>query len=201
MIEDSIKEYAKYWDEYYSNHRKPAAPSLFAQFVYKHYLTRGSLLELGCGNGRDSLYFAQNKNLQITAVDLCGAQIKFLNAHYSNRNLNFQEADFTALEGTNSSLAYIYSRFTMHSVSEEKENRALEWCYKTLADKGCLLIETRSIKDQLYNKGTKVPKEKHAFVTDHYRRFAEFETLQAKLKLLNFTLVYSEESSGFAPYQ
>ena len=42
-----------------------------------------SILELGCGNGRDSFYFAKN-GLNVTAIDASNAVIEKL----QNRNIN-----------------------------------------------------------------------------------------------------------------
>ncbi len=39
-----------------------------------------SLLELGCGNGRDALFFAKNK-IQTTAIDQVSEEISYLASH------------------------------------------------------------------------------------------------------------------------
>jgi tellurite methyltransferase len=199
-IKEKLNTETNYWNNYYKKHNTPCGPSLFAQFVYQNYLKHGKLLELGCGNGRDSIYFAQNKDLHIKAIDQADKQIAFLQTNYSRDNLHFFTADFTNLKDC-SDLSYIYSRFTMHSIPEQDEKRILEWSYKNLKKDGYLLIESRSIHDPLYNTGGKVPGENHAFITDHYRRFVKFEHLQTKLKHLNFKVVYAEENTGFAPYE
>ena len=63
----------KYWDEYYKNHGKDEAiykPSTFAIFCLNRYFHKQNLkiIELGSGNGRDAVYFAQNK-LNVIAID------------------------------------------------------------------------------------------------------------------------------------
>lgn len=49
----------KYWSEYYSTHQKPTGESTFAQFVESRLDDNKTLIELGCGNGRDSVFFAK----------------------------------------------------------------------------------------------------------------------------------------------
>jgi len=77
----------------------------------------------------------------------------------------------------------------------------LQWCYNNLAKDGYLFIEVRGLHDELYGQGTKVEGEQHAFITDHYRRFIDFKIISQKLKNLGFFLEYSQEDSGFAPYE
>lgn len=62
--------YEKYWNEYYaSNNNLLSTPSLFAREIFSKYMEKGkNVIELGCGNGRDSLYFARN-GLYVTGID------------------------------------------------------------------------------------------------------------------------------------
>ena len=86
-----------YWEEFYAQQNAEYEPSLFAQFVAAKIKANSKIIELGCGNGRDSVYFA-SKNFIIKAVDQCEGQIEFMKAKYSNiKNIDFLTADFTAL--------------------------------------------------------------------------------------------------------
>ena len=53
----------RYWDEFYEvEHKEIGQPSLFAKFIFDSFLNKKeskNLIEFGCGNGRDSLYFAK----------------------------------------------------------------------------------------------------------------------------------------------
>ena len=60
-----------------------------------------SLLELGCGNGRDALFFAKNK-IQTTAIDQVSEEISYLASHCATTtkgvaNPHFIAGDFTNL--------------------------------------------------------------------------------------------------------
>ena len=48
----------KYWDDFYKNFLVKKESS-FARFVYKKIQTkkRNKLLDVGCGNGRDTFFF------------------------------------------------------------------------------------------------------------------------------------------------
>ena len=59
-----------YWDEYYAARattRRPL-PSQFATFVAGELERPHRVIELGCGNGRDSIFFASYGH-QVTGVD------------------------------------------------------------------------------------------------------------------------------------
>ena len=66
----------KYWTEYYTKNSKPTDASTFAEFILPKLSENKNLIELGCGNGRDSIYFARNK-LNVVAVDQVEDEIDF----------------------------------------------------------------------------------------------------------------------------
>ena len=58
-----------YWNLYYENKLCPTEPSPFARYVSTLVEPGRTLAELGCGNGRDALYFA-SLGLDVVAMDL-----------------------------------------------------------------------------------------------------------------------------------
>ena len=56
-----------YWENYYKSHRNPTASSSFAIFCTKYIQNSKTLVELGCGNGRDSVFLSRE---EISARDL-----------------------------------------------------------------------------------------------------------------------------------
>jgi tellurite methyltransferase len=71
-----------------------------------------------------------------------------------------------------------------------------------LVDGGYFCIEVRGQKNEIYQLGTKVHGEEHAYIyNEHYRRFLNFNELCLSLQSLNFTIEYAAEQKGFAPYE
>lgn len=190
-----------YWEEFYAQQNAEYEPSLFAQFVAAKIKANSKIIELGCGNGRDSVYFA-SKNFIIKAVDQCEGQIEFMKEKYFNiRNIDFLTADFTTLSDE-SRFDVVYSRFTLHSISKEQEDNVCAWAYNNLNNNGFFCIEVRGQKNEIYRKGYKVDGEEDAYIyNDHYRRFLNFDTFCNKLKNIGFILDYAEEKKGFAPFK
>jgi SAM-dependent methyltransferase len=182
-----------YWNSFYA---KPhiETPSPFAETVLP-LISKGScLLELGCGNGRDALYFAR-KNIRVYACDISETAIE----NHESENPTFFVADFTNLTLDHLKIDVIYSRFTFHSISYESSKKVIQWAYDHLQPGGLFLIEARSVHDPLYGKGKRV--EKDAYVTDHYRRFIVLDELTADLEDVGFAIESAVESRGFAPYR
>lgn len=189
----------KYWETYYKTHRTPDHPSLFAQFVHKNYLSGQTLdlLELGCGNGRDSIFFARH-GLLVWAVDQISSEIGFLNQGQLEPNVKFLVADFTDLV-LQKVFACIYSRFTLHSILEKDEVRVLNWCYHHLLPQGILCVEARSVHDPKLQVGQRLSDNENV-VDGHYRRYFYLDRFQTRLRDAGFAILFAEERCGFAPF-
>ncbi len=187
-----------YWEKYYTMHHKIGESSLFAKTCMKEYFKKGqTLVELGCGNGRDSVYFAHN-GIQVLGIDQCQNIIDFLQQH-TNANLNFQCADFTNLPAK-AQYDIIYSRFTLHSITQRQQDKVILWAKESLKRDGIFAIEVRGYKNSLYKMGIPVEGEKDAFIFEnHYRRFLSLEDLLQQLQ--DFNIIYAEEKKGFAPFK
>lgn len=186
-----------YWKKYYETHPNPVEPSTFAKFTSGFMNSSKSLIELGCGNGRDSVFFARN-NIYVTAVDQIESEMDYLNKKYSLYNLDFQADDFTNLS-LETEYDYVYSRFTMHSIREEQESKVFEWISNQLAHQGLFFLEVRSINDPMFRKGEQISKNEN--ITTHYRRYLDLNETITKLKKLGLKIIYKLESQGLAKYK
>lgn len=190
-----------YWNNFYTNIKDEYLniPSLFACTVFKKYMKVGkSLIELGCGNGRDSLWFGQN-GLKVTGLDASQVAINELQNKVINNNCLFICDDFVSAESIYQiQYDYCYSRFTLHAINEQQETQILQKAYKMLKEKGYFFIEARSINDRKFGVGHNV--ERNAYICDgHYRRFIDLDELVSKLKAIGFIIIEQGESENFAP--
>ena len=189
-----------YWEEYYKKNVAPTVPSSFAEFCLPKFEKGNILLEIGCGNGRDSIFFAQNK-INVIAIDQSGEEIKKL------KKINIPNVDFRAADMVYdkelyipNSNDYVYSRFTLHAISEKEQLMVMKNVYESLKKGGLFLIEVRSTKDEIFGKGEKV--DKNAYVYEgHYRRFIDFNELKEIAKNFNFNIDYAVESKDLAAYK
>ena len=190
----------QYWNQFYESGTLTNEPSFFAKEMLERYITLGTLLELGCGNGRDSLFFAKN-HIDVTAIDESKTVISRLKKEHEKSGVRFISGDFvTAPELRLGSYDYIYSRFTMHSITKKQEDLLLKNVYDAMKNDGMFFIEARTIYDELYGKGESL--EHNAFLYNgHYRRFLVLEELLDSLQTVGFQIIDSKQEKGFAPFQ
>jgi len=189
-----------YWTEYYKRTDLDNSPSNFAKFCLREYLiANNTLLELGCGNGRDSIFFASNE-ISVDAIDQCELEINKLSQNNILKNLKFITMDFTNLKNDNFYNA-VYSRFTIHAVTEHEENRVIKWCSEHIKAGGYFFIEVRGKENELFGKGEPVQNCKDSFIFDgHFRRFIDLEIIKNKLIRHRFKIKFAAEDFGFAPF-
>ena len=188
----------EYWNSYYQTSDAPESPSRFAMFVAEYLSTDESLLELGCGNGRDAVYF-HKQGLRVTAMDKSGEAIK----RVITREPGIQGISFEMdqLPGEFKPVFdHVYSRFSIHSINDEQQAQTLKGIKAVLRPSGTLWIEARCIDDEMFEKGT--PAGRNAYIyQDHYRRFLVLDEIIGDLAALGFDLIYAEKSRNFAPHK
>ena len=209
-IVDSIKNFVPkneedfdrdriYWNQYYTDIKDGLAePSQFAKDIAPQLEKGRHLLELGCGNGRDSLFFLK-QGLRVTALDASDIAVDYLNKMTASNDAALFVCDnFVKCQSLyQMKYDYIYSRFTLHAISEEQEDELLANVRNALSNEGKLFIEARTTKDEIYGKGRQVGQ--NAFIYDnHFRRFIDVEKFQSKLEIMRFQIESIEEKQGFS---
>lgn len=204
----SLADEDAYWNAFYAGrHPDIENPSSFARHVLGKLEPGALMFELGCGNGRDALFFA-DQGLRMVACDRSAVAIQLLNdrpdlPRFKHRP-RFLAADFAELtkvyDSSHEPLDAVYSRFTLHAIPVEIQHAALRWTADHLRTGGQLLVEVRSVKGSLYGKGEQV--ERDAFIHDgHYRRFLRVEELTEEVTGLGLEVIEATESSGVAVYK
>jgi SAM-dependent methyltransferase len=189
-----------YWNAYYNENPPKNDPSDFAKSILT-YLQRGKhLVDLGCGNGRDTLFF-QEKGINVLGVDRSQVAIDALrNITVTQKNAEFLCDDFIDNPSIyNRKYDYFYSRFTIHSITENEQNVMLSNVYSSLNNGGLFFIEVRGIHYDIYGKGENAGRNAYIY-NNHFRRFIVNDELTEALSNRGFEILYNEESRGFAKY-
>lgn len=185
-----------HWNGYYENSTLIYEPSSFAVHCSKQIKERMDILEIGCGNGRDSAYLSYLGH-NVTALDPSVAAINLCVEKHGTSPIKFVPCRLPELnEAYEQSFHVVYSRFCLHAMTEKEEIETLIAAYRVLRPTGAIFIECRSINDPLARKGEVISPTERIF--GHYRRFVIPDELRKRLIDAGFTIEHMEESNNLA---
>ena len=188
-----------YWETYYGKKSK-LKESSFAKFVFNKIKDKKkykNLIDIGCGNGRDSIFF-NKKKLNVLGIDISKSIIK-KNSLYSNNRLSFKNFDIEK-DSMSKKFSLIYSRFFIHAINEKAENNLLK-LIKKIKKKGTLIfLEFRNHNDRIFNiKKIKKHNEIVEFEKGHYRRIIDPIKFTKKfVKNLRCKIIYFKSSKNLS---
>ncbi len=192
-----------YWNNFYLKF-KLSKPTKFAIFVRKNFIksSQKKLIDIGCGNGRDSIYFS--KFLNVKGVDK-SSNVTVLNNTYVKKN-NMKNISFFNVNVNSNKLTklgkfdYIYSRFFLHAINYRIEKKLFSSLIKISKKNTLFFFEFRTTKDSLFKKGKRL--SKYERYTDHYRRFINLNEFKKKItNEKRFSIKYLIEKKGLARFK
>jgi len=193
-----------YWEDFYRD-LALSVPSQFCAMVSTEVKEDVCVVEMGCGNGRDSLYFASQKNT-VCAMDLSHEAVKSCNDAASGRGFDhahFVQGDLSSSEDMENLFAAArerspsgtvtgYSRFVMHSINDEQEAAYLAALSPLMKSGELVYFEFRSKEDADLEKT----------FGGHYRRFVDTDRFVAdQTQKHGFELKYEITGRGMAKYK
>ena len=195
----------EYWDKFYKDF-KINEPSTFATFVAGLGLRPDLVLDVGCGNGRDTHFLSTTFDCKVVALDGSTSAINHvsrmatelgLERVISARHFVFGQDSPNVIEGDLSretvTEILVYARFVLHAVDDAGEVGFWGLISKIVAEGGAavtLALEYRTPED------AELPKETPA----HYRRFVDYNRVSEKAQELGFRLEFQETGRGLSVY-
>ena len=186
-----------YWNKFYKK-ASVQEQSKFALFAYKKIIKlkkKFKMIDIGCGNGRDTVFFIKKK-IDIIGLDRSNVirknknifKKKFIKKNICAKNLNFKKK-----------FDVLYARFFIHAINAKEQENFFKNVKRILRKRGLIFLEFRTIKDPLIKKGIKI--SKHERYDDHYRRFIDPHEFKNKMKKMNFKIIYFKTSNKYAVYK
>jgi SAM-dependent methyltransferase len=183
------------WNKVYANDASFFGddPSNFGLECYEEFKKHGvkKILELGCGQGRDTIFFASN-GLDVVTIDSSQVAINVLSKIITEKKLPIQAIAHNATEGVPFNNYYfdaVYSHMFFNMTFKDDQLRYLfVEVNRVLKNGGLNLFSVRSDKDAKYRKGLEVEKNIYDINGFQIRFFT-------KSDLMNISL-----SNGFEPY-
>ncbi len=173
-------------DQYYGSH-----PSLYLEMlIQRDKLLLGDALDLGCGDGRNSVFLAQN-GFSVTAVDKSHNAIESLSDVTRRYGLNIFAVceDISFFSFPNNKYSLIVANTILDHLEENEGNRVIEMIKRSLVPGGVVFVSVFTINDPGYT-GLSPASETSVFV----KRY--FKVDELKNMFLDFTLLrYHEEEA------
>ena len=157
------EDHSKVWDRVYSEDRAffGEEPSAFSRMCYdlmKRFNVK-KVLELGCGHGRDCIFFA-SRGIEVETFDYSKVAVEILAKHARRSGLQIHVRVLDAKKGLpypNAEFDAVYSHmfFNMHFTVKELRFLFSE-VKRVLKINGFHFFSVRSRKDRFYGKGRKI---------------------------------------------
>lgn len=192
-----------YWANFYAT-MEYTEGSTFFEFVNAQPDIPQRVLDIGCGDGRDSCAFGA-AGRSVVGLDRSAVGIEHAGNHASANNVGdkvaFEVCDVSDAEAVGSLFAaripdgepvMFYLRFFLHSIPEGVQDSLMSSIRDHARPGDVFAAEFRSDRDE---ENSKVHGK-------HYRRFQNGAEFGARLTSdYGFTLVHEEENTGLSPYQ
>lgn len=198
-----------YWGSYYGKQEAPVLPSQFALFVANEVATGelspvGTVFDIGCGNGRDALFFLQ-LGYQVRGLDgsdaaiaVCQQRLEQTGPEQAKRG-RFIAGPADAAESwaelardSGDGSLLIYARFFFHAIDEAAELAVIAQAAALIGRRGgAFCAEFRTPADRDAAKVT----------PEHYRRFIDLAGFADRVSASGLTPLWQAEGRGMAKYR
>ncbi|MGA9048777.1 MAG: class I SAM-dependent methyltransferase [Dehalococcoidia bacterium] len=177
-----------HWDNEYKQqkHVWGKGPSELAVFAVDHLKRHPlpktpSIIDLGCGYGRDVFYLAENVPCNILGIDKSPEALKMAEDGRPSKSpseIRFEQRDFLALP-SGSKYDVVFTSNIYHLLGPEERHRFRDVIKSVLNPQGMLFLSVMSVRDpQHYGKGAAVAGEKNSFVDKVYLHLCSEEELR-----------------------
>jgi ubiquinone/menaquinone biosynthesis C-methylase UbiE len=192
-----------HWRRFYRDNQIEGS-SRFARFIAERFPDAHTLVEFGCGTGRDSVFFA-TQGYDVHASDRSTYALE--RAEEARRHANVDGATFRLVDAAdaeqvrafladrptrNGELPLIYLRFVLHAMPVEVEEVLLDTVSEVLEDGFSLCAEFRTLEDA----------DRSKVFGDHQRRYIDDAAFAAKLAgYYGMRVEHHEARTGLSPFQ
>ena len=193
-----------YWANFYARTQYSTGSS-FSEFIGELTDAPSRIIDIGCGEGRDSCAFG-SQGKRVLGIDQSQVGIEQATTHAANLAVSdlvsFEIAHvedeqrlkdvITAFLGASPEPVMFYMRFFLHAITETAQASLLRTIEAVARPGDYFAAEFRTDKDE---KNRKVHQK-------HYRRFQSAESFrQSLVKQHDFEIMHEEEGTGLSPYQ
>lgn len=191
-----------FWQNFYGdqiNDRTISPPSQFAAFVAQELAPRSGIIDVGCGNGRDTIFFSL---LKFDVVGIDASEQGIAVARSNADQLGFDQTPFyqslacsdrlmSEIASRSGRDLCVYGRFFLHAIAQDEQDALLKLLSEQLTGGQKLAFEYRTFEDEDLLK----------VASPHYRRYQSMQQLDSQLHDLGFDKIYGTQGQGLAKYK
>lgn len=191
------RRHVNYWETFYRTKasKVPTEPSSFARWVTSRQPRPTSLVDIGSGTGRDSLWLSE-QGIDVVGCDYSQAGVQYATDRARERGcaatfrrLNLYDLRQMLTAGAlmaRESADAVYARFLVHALEDEGRQNLWRLSRSALSrTHGRLYLEFRTEATE------------HEF-GEHFRQFVRPEVVCSELEAYGFELEHCEEGHGLA---
>jgi SAM-dependent methyltransferase len=192
-----------YWENFYTFHTTEGTSTFFARVTERPDLPQ-FVVDLGCGDGRDSCGFAATGS---RVIGLDHAQVGLRHAEQHARELglehrvDFRQCDFRQADALRGHLRaaraecgdaplLFYGRFLLTAIQTDTQKTMLSALRDNARPGDLLALEFRTDKDETLRRAS--PR--------HFRKLQSASAVSDELNEYGFTVVDLKEGTGLSPY-
>lgn len=184
-----------FWTKRYANEGKvwgdtpTGGVKLFKPILKKKKVQ--SVLDLGCGYGRDSLFLVKN-GFWVTGVDSSPKAIELAEELIeAELNVKFFEGNASQLSFPPKTFDAVWSANLVHLYKEEERAKLVQEIRKVLVNKGILGLYVCSVNDPKYGEGKEI--EHNTFIPEGHHALHFFDVQELKSLLDDFGVIALKE--------
>lgn len=176
------------WDNDYRNHKHvwADAPSELASFMVDYlqqirpHIVEVSILDIGCGYGRDALYLSQHIDCRILGIDSSKEAIEMAIRNLSNNiagDIEFRCCNLTELGRSRDKYDIVFISNLYQLLRSLQRIELQEIVRRVLQPGGLLFLSTLSVNDPEHcGRGTPIAGEVNSYLEDRYHKYLHFCT-------------------------
>jgi SAM-dependent methyltransferase len=198
------RKHLRHWVDFYKSgaaRRVPTTPAPFATWVADQLEARQHILDVGSGNGRDSVFFAERGH-QVTALDATTSARQLTRRLARERGLKVRALelnlnDLFSVLASGARFAHletspqIYARFLLDTVEPDTRRNFFRWAQMVQRRGGTTYLEFRTWQGTLRAR---------AFPF-HYRALLDPHRVIEEIESYGGSVVHREQGVGLAPFE
>jgi SAM-dependent methyltransferase len=199
----SNQKYIKHWNDFYRSRKRervPTTSSSFARWVADQLPHRRHILDVGCGNGRDSVFFAERGH-RLTALDASPHALRLTRRLATEHavavrtaHLNLSDLRSTLLSGARFARLKrppdIYARFLLDAIAPDSRRNFFRWAQMIQRRGGVTYLEFRTWHGVLRASASRF----------HYRALLDPDSVIAEIESHGGIVVHDERGTRRARY-